>query len=199
MSILNSKANMYVIWFPRDFFYPEVRERWTPVVKRLKLPYDSLEDFINATVQSVTFPEFSFSNVSQPQTMFNITYRGGKELEPSVEKTISVSFKLTEGFISYWMFFDQIELYRKYSATVPFWPSMYISFLDHHGFELMAFEFKQIVPTSLSQLTVGYSTVVSDFSTFSLGLKYNRYKIIRRLDKNNYTVGISNLTGGIFE
>ena len=37
MSILNAKLNQYAIWFPQDFFYPEVRERWTPVVKRLKL------------------------------------------------------------------------------------------------------------------------------------------------------------------
>ena len=68
-SILNAKLNQYSVWFPRNFLYPEVRERWTPVVKRLKLQYETLEDFINATVQSVTFPEVVLNNVTQPQKM----------------------------------------------------------------------------------------------------------------------------------
>jgi len=193
MSILNAKLNMFVVWFPKDFFYPEIRERWTPIVKRLKLPYESLEDFFNATVQSVSFPEVILKNASQPQTMFNISYRGGKELEPILDKNLTVTFKLTEGFITYWMLFDQIELFQEYAKKQPFWPSMYISFLDHCGFELMAFEFQKIVPSSLSKFDVSYSTVLSDFNTFSLSMTYNRYKIIRRLSHEIYNAGMSKL------
>jgi len=181
MSILNSKLSQYCIWFPQDFFYPEIRERWTPVVKRLKLQYLSLEDYFNATVQSITFPEISLVPATQPQTMFQIKYRGGKELEPILDKNLTVTFKLTEGFITYWMLFDQIELFQFYSERVPFWPSMYVSFLDHHGFELMTFEFQKIIPTNLSQFNVSYATIAADFNTFTLNLTYNRYKISRRL------------------
>jgi len=189
MSILNAKLNMFAIWFPQDFFYPEIRERWTPVVKRLKLSYLTLEDYFNATVQGITFPEVELKNVSQPQTMFNITYRGGKELEPILDKNVTITFKLTEGFITYWMLFDQIELFQQYGIKQPFWPSMYVSFLDHHGFELMTFEFQKIVPTMLSQLPVSYATVAADFNTFTLNLRYNRYKISRRLTNEIYTIG----------
>jgi hypothetical protein len=126
--------------------------------------------------------------VSQPQTMFNITYRGGKELEPILDKNVTITFKLTEGFITYWMLFDQIELFQQYGIKQPFWPSMYVSFLDHHGFELMTFEFQKIVPTMLSQLPVSYATVSADFNTFTLNLKYNRYKISRRLTNEIYTI-----------
>ena len=189
MSILNAKLNQFAIWFPQDFFYPEIRERWTPIVKRLKLQYLSLEDYFNATVQSVSFPEVSLSPNNQPQTMFNIKYRGGKELEPILDKNLTITFKLTEGFITYWMLFDQIELFQQYGAKQPFWPSMYVSFLDHHGFELMSFEFQKIVPTLLSQFSVSYSTVAADFNTFSLNIAYNRYKITRRLTNEVYTSG----------
>jgi len=189
MSLLNAKLNQFTIWFPKDFFYPEIRERWTPVVKRLKLQYQSLEDFFNASVQSVTFPEVTLGPVTQPQTMYQIRYRGAKELEPILDKNITVTFKLIEGFITYWMLFEQIEMYQLYSDTNPFWPSMYVSFLDHHGFELVNFEFQKIVPNSLSQFNVSYASVASDFNTFTLNLLYNRYKITRRLDDKNYTVG----------
>jgi len=191
MSILNAKLNQFAIWFPKDFFYPEVRERWTPIVKRLKLQYQSLEDFFNATVQSITFPEVILATVTQPQTMFQIRYRGGKELEPILDKNLTVTFKLTEGFITYWMLFDQIELFQFYSERSPFWPSMYVSFLDHHGFELMAFEFQKIVPLSLSQFNANYSTVSAEFNTFSMNMSYNRYKITRRLTTEINSAGIS--------
>ena len=100
MSILNAKLTQFAIWFPRDFLYPEIRERWTPIVKRLKLPYLTLEDYINATVQSITFPEVILTPATQNQTMFNIRYRGGKELEPLLDKNLNITFKLSEGFIT---------------------------------------------------------------------------------------------------
>ncbi len=43
--ILNAKANMFTIWFPSNFFYPSIVSKWEPVVKRLKLPYQTIEDF----------------------------------------------------------------------------------------------------------------------------------------------------------
>lgn len=191
MSILNSKQNMYVCWISKDFFYPEVRERWIPVINRLKLPYTSIEDFINATIQNVTFPEVLLNLATQPQTMFPIKYRGGKELEPILNKNLTITFKLGEGFIGYWLLFEQIEAFQKYADTTPFWPSIHISFLDHHGFELMVFEFQKIVPLTMSQLSLNYSTVAAEFNTFTLSLMYNRYKIIRRLTNEVYTVGKS--------
>lgn len=190
MSILNAKLNQFQVWIPRDFFYPEVRERWTPIVKRLKLPYLTLEDYINATIQSITFPEVILTPAPQPQTMFNIRYRGGKELEPILDKNLNITFKLSEGFITYWMLFDQIEMFQFYSDRLPFWPSVFMSFLDHHGFELMSFEFQKIIPLGMSQFNVSYATQAAEFNTFTLALAYNRYKIIRRINSKIYTLGL---------
>jgi len=189
MPLMNAKLNQYAIWFPKDFFYPEIRERWTPVIKRLKLPYQSLEDFFNAAVQSTTFPEVLLNTVEQGQSQFKIKYRGGKELEPILDKSLTVTFKLSEGFITYWMLFEQIEYFLLYQETAPFWPSMYVSFLDHHGLELIVFEFQKIIPTGMSQFNVSYATVGADFNTFTLNLTYNRFKIIRRLTNEIYTSG----------
>ena len=191
MSILNAKLNQFAIRLPRDFFYREIREAWTPIVKRLKLQYLSLEDYINATVQSITFPEMILTPVEQPQTMFNIRYRNGKELEPLLDKNLTITFKLTEGFITYWILFEQIEMFQKYSATLPYWPSIYVSFLDNHGFELMTFEFQKIIPIGLSQFNVSYATTAADFNVFTLNLAYNRYKISKRVSSQINNAGSS--------
>jgi len=189
--ILNSLNNQFLVQFPRGLFYPEIISKWEPIINRLKLPYQNIEDFINACVQSVTFPSVEIPGVSQPQGQFNIMYRPGKELEPILEKNLTVTFKLSEGFISYWILFEQIESFIEYKETVPFWPPMYISFLDHRGFELVAFSFEKIIPISLSQFDVAYNTTAASFNTFSMTLRYNRYNIKRRIDDNNYSTGNS--------
>ena len=92
----------------------------------------------------------------------SVTYRGGKELEPLFDKNITVTFKLAEGFVTYWMLFDQIEEYLQYKEDEVFWPPMYVSFLDHHGLELFVFEFEMIVPTGLSSFDVSYATTAAE-------------------------------------
>ena len=191
MSLLNSKLNQFTVWLPKNFFYPEILQRWTPIVRRLKLQYDSVEDFVNASIQSVTFPEMNLELVSQQQAQYTIQQRGGKELEPVLDKTITITFKMIEGFITYWMLWEQIELYLQYGKAQPWWPSAYVSFLDHNGFELVVFEFEKITPVGLSQFDVSYSQVTSEFSSFRLAMHYNRFKIVRRIDDDNYTAGES--------
>lgn len=185
MSILNAKNNMFTIWFPPNFFYPDIVSRWTPIVQRLKLPYQSLEDFFNAAVQSVSLPSVDLNTVTQQQSQFEIAYRGGKEMEVELAKELDITFKLTEGFLSYWIIYEQIEAYLEYKESIPFWPSLNLSFLDMHGFELVGFKFMKIVPLSLSQLDLNYSSTAAEFNTFSMNLRYNRFSIDRKYNKNN--------------
>lgn len=184
--ILNNKQNAFTIYFPPNFFYPKVEKRWLPVINRLKLPYETIEDFFNSTIQSVSLPQISLPILTQQQSQFNIAYRGGKELEPTLEKTLDVTFKLTEGFISYWILFDQIEEYLLYKEDAVFWPNMFVSFLDLNGIELVVFEFEQLIPTSMSQVELSYSQTAAEFNTFSVSLRYNRFNIKRRSESVVY-------------
>lgn len=188
--ILNAKNNMFTIWFPPHFFYPNVVRKWDPIVKRLKLQYQTIEDFFNSSIQSLTFPSMDLPIARQQQSQFDIGYKGGKELEPLFGKDIVLTFKLSEGYISYWIIFDQIEEFLKYDSedSDVFWPSMYVSFLDMHGFELLAFEFNKIVPTNLSSFDLSYASTAADFNTFTLGIRYNRFNIKRRIDSKIYNI-----------
>jgi len=193
MSILNAKGNMFTIWFPPNFFYPNVVKNWEPVVKRLKLPYQTIEDFFNASIQSISIPPVDLNVALQQQRQYEVAYKGGKELEAQFEKTLDVTFKLAEGFVTYWIIFDQIEEYLTYKEGDVFWPSMYVSFLDMHGFELVAFEFNKIVPTGLSAFDVSYATTAAEFNTFTLGLKYSRFNIKRRTTTDTYAINSGRL------
>lgn len=141
---------------------------------------------MNASVQNVSFPAIDLPVIEQPQQHFKIAYRNGKELEPLFDKNLDVTFKLSEGFITYWILFEQIELFMNvYQTKKVYWEPMYISFLDHNGFELIAFIFSQITPTSMSKFDISYATTAAEFNTFTLNLRYNRFKIQRRISEKS--------------
>jgi hypothetical protein len=179
-------------------FYPSIVERWAPVIKRLKLPFEKVSDFMDSCIQSISWPSLSLENVRQQQSQFDINYKGGKELEPIFDKTIEVTFKLSESYISYWILFENIQEFMRYKDGDVFWPSMFISFLDLQGFELVIFEIKQLIPISLGQFSLSYATTAAEYNNFTLGMKYNRFNITRRLDQNNYTVGKNQINGLTF-
>jgi len=195
--ILNNKQNLFVVQFQDSFFYPTIRQRWEPVVKRLKLPYEKVADFLNSCIQSVSWPSLDVPNVQQQQSEFPIVYKGGKELEPIYDKNLSITFKLSEGYFSYFICLEQIEEFLRYKEGNVYWPSMFVSFLDLNGLEIVVFEFEKIIPQSLSQFELSYSSTAAEFSTFTMSLKYNRFNIIRRLDNNNYTLGKNKYPGAI--
>lgn len=177
---------MFRINFPYGFFYEDVQRKWGPVVKRMKLPYETVEDFMNAQIQSVDFPGVSFDNAEQQQRQYPVVYPTGKELEAVLDKNLTIRFKLTESYLTYWILFDQLDYYLKYSRDNHkqcFMQPLRLTFLNTGGFGMLTFEFKQLVPTSLGNLPLSYAAQAADFKTVDFGLKYSRYDIISHVNE----------------
>ena len=54
--VLNNLPQMFSFYFPSNFWYDEVVQTWTPMVQRMRLPYESVADFMNDQVQGVVCP-----------------------------------------------------------------------------------------------------------------------------------------------
>lgn len=180
--VLNNKPQMFAISFPSNFFYPEVKKRWEPLVERMRLPYQSIDDFMNAQIQSIQFPNLNMPTSVQQRWQYEVTYPGGKELEPLIGKSLNITFKLTESYLSYWIMWDQIDTYLHYvhhhTDKKNCWMEpIFLSFLSDAGFELVKFIFREITPTSLSDLNLSYAAQIASYNTFTLGLNYNLFSV----------------------
>ena len=63
--ILNAKNNQFVFRFPKGFIYPEIEEKYNYYLKRLPTPFENILDYVNHTVQSVTFPSVQADQIEQ--------------------------------------------------------------------------------------------------------------------------------------
>ncbi len=179
--ILNSKNNNFIVRFNQGFIYPELDKRYNTYIKRLPIPYENIHDFLTASVQSITMPSLSIDPVDQ--TLYEDPYssRGGRRFETYLDRNFTITFKLYEGYINYWIMFDLFRAYYNLDNREQFLPDIDITFLDHTGFEFITINFNQIIITNLSELSLNYSSNTPEFNTFNAGFRYNYIKIKQRL------------------
>ena len=178
----NAKNNNFYVAFPKKFFYKDVVEKYDFYIKRLPNPYETVADFVNSSIQGITFPSLSMGTVEQAlYEDYPVKWKDGFNFNKSIDKNFSITFKLFEGYINYWILFDQLQYFYDYDADNEFFPPMTLSFLDATGFELIAFTFNKIVMTDLSELELSYANNVPEFQTFTATFVYNYFDVKRRL------------------
>lgn len=181
--ILNSKNNNFFIEFPKTFFYKDVVNKYEFYIKRLPNPYETIKDFVNSSIQGISFPAVSLETVDQLLFDDKVKWKDGFDFKKQFEKTFTITFKSFEGYINYWIMFEQLYNFYDYDADNEFFPDMTLSLLDNTGFELIAFTFKKILMTGLSSLDLSYTSNVPDFNTFTVDFAYNYFELKRRIDE----------------
>lgn len=176
--ILNNLSNNFAIYFSQNFFYPEVNERWLPHVRKLMLPYLTLEDYINSQIQSVTLPAVNMPAGDQQWGRYTLKKRIGKTMDEEMDKSLTITFKLTEGFTTYFILRQQMDLYYQFIKTKPlYWPSINVDIIDDSGHAMVTYEQEQITPESLSEINFSYAHKLGSYNTFTLEMKYNFFNI----------------------
>lgn len=180
--LLNALSQNFVIWMPANFFYPEVNKLWKPVFKRLFLPYLTIEDMFNSQITQVSFPSIQSNNVQQGLQNYALTKRAGKTLDQQMSKNLTLTVKLSESYMTYFIARQQFDLYLKFGENQKnlYFPPINVTILDEGGFENITYTYYQLTPTSLSDFDMSYSARPGTFNTFTWGFQYNYFDIYYR-------------------
>jgi hypothetical protein len=90
--------------------------------------------------------------------------------------------KLTESYLSYWIWWDQIDTYLHYVNNHKdkkncWMEPVKLGFLTDSGMQLIEFTFRDITPTNTSELNLSYAATVAQYNTFTINLRYNYFDI----------------------
>ena len=185
--LLNPLSQNFVIWFPANFFYSEVVKLWTPVFKRMFLPYLTIEDMFNSQITNLSFPSVNSNTVTQQNQNYQITKRSGRQLDQDMNKELTLTIKLSESYMTYFIARQQMDLYLKYGANQKalYFPPINVTILDEGGFENITYTYYQLTPTNLSDFDLSYAAKPGSFNTFTWGFKYNYFDIYYRDESGN--------------
>ena len=177
MTLSNLQQNFTVWWGP-NFFYPEVTDRWLPVIRRQMYPWLSVSDYMLAQIQSFSLPAVNMKNVTQQGGRYQLTKRSGNTLDEAMDKSLTITFKLTEGYTSYFIMRQQLDLYYQIIKTKPLYMSpINIDLLDDSGHAIITYEQEQVTPIGMSELQLSYASKLGSYTTFTLECKYNYFSI----------------------
>jgi len=191
--ILNAKNNQFVFRFPKGFIYPEIEEKYNYYLKRLPTPFENITDYVNHTIQSVTFPSVASDEIEQwvgRKTGVdgkNITknpqyWRQSLDLERVVPKEFTVNLKTADGYLNYWVLFETYRYYLTVPNTEDYFPDLNLMYLDRDGYQMLTVDFRQPLMKGISEVEMNYSATAMEFRTFAVNFKYNTFDINVKLD-----------------
>lgn len=191
--LLNNLSQQFVVYFGHNWFYPEVRDRWEPVMLKMGLPYITLEDMVNSQIQSITFPALNMEPVTQQRAMYTLQKRDVGQVDMRQDKSLNITFKLTESYLTYFIIRHQMDMYHKIGVNVKglYWDPITVQLLDDQGYASITYEQHQITPTGMSELSLSYGARLGTYNTFTLNTVYNFFDIWY---KNTYTGKMEKLT-----
>lgn len=181
--ILNSNNSQFIFKFPSDFLTPEIVEKYNPQITRFPIPYEKIIDYLNHSIQAVTWPQISLELVQQETFNRKADFKGGKSAERQFEKTIDVTFKTNESYINYFIMLDLLLGYWKIGEHTPtFLPDLSLYLLDHSGYVTLILYFEHIVFSGLSSLELSYTDLVPEYKSFTATFNFERFSIKNQID-----------------
>lgn len=186
--ILGAKSNSFVFRFPHRFIPEELETKYNTYLKRLPTPFESISDYINHTIQSVTIPSVSADEVEQingRKTTVdgkNISkhpqyWRQSLDLQRVIPKEFTVNFKSSDGYLNYWALFETFMWYLTVTNKEDYFPDMSLTYLDRDGYEMLVIFMRQPLMKSISEVEMNYSSTSMEFKSFSVTFKYNWFDI----------------------
>src|SRR5574343_1051267 len=159
--LLNAKYSNFVIEFPEGFIYPVIEQRYKPFFDRNDVPFDNCLEYLNHTIQSVSWPGKSVETVQQTIGHDRRVFKPGADSKFYNVRQIDVSFAVMDGYLNYFIMTDLFEEYHALgckSQGRTFLPDILFHILDSDGNVTTTLQFKQIVFSQISALDLSYAS-----------------------------------------
>lgn len=205
MLSLSPRYDLFKFSLPKDFLPVEIEEKYTNILNKNTAVISTPIDYLNESIQGVSFPSISDINVVQEQHGSNagvrVDFGGGKGLgkinvEPKhdivhvspenplekISKEFKVTFRLNQGFYNYFMIYETI-FYKIYKPDrYPSIPFLYIDLLDGTGVINARVKFVDCYIDGIDGLEFDYSKVERSTGTFDITFKFNNidFELVER-------------------
>ena len=186
--VLNNLSQNFAIWVDPSFIYQPVIDTWMPIIRRQKFAYVTLNDFIISQLTSISFPSVQAPGVTQGQQNYQLTKRPGRQLDHLMSKTFTLTFKLSESYLTYFICRQQFDYFLRFGqeyASDLYMPPLSVTILDDGGFEIITYTYNELTPINISDFDLSYSSRPGTFNTFTWEFAYNYFDIYYKDDRGH--------------
>jgi len=176
--IANVRSSQFIFRFPKGWFPKAVTDKWDPYVLRLPIPFETTEAVMTNSIQAVTFPTISMEPVFQTRKLGKQQqYKNSVPIQDLFTREVTVTFRLLEGHINYWIMLDTILCYLNFDEEHLYMDEMYLQSLDQEGHVVNTVRFDKVFFLNMSEINLAYSDNNPDFKSFSATFGFNWMQI----------------------
>ena len=177
--LINPKLNSFYFNFPKGFFSDRVVNKYEDYIKKQPIPFDTVQQFVNSTIQSISLPSLSIDSVQQIRPLGKkINYKGSTPIQDLFTQDFSIGFKQVDGFINYFIMLDTILDFLNFGNPDLFIQDLPVRIMDNEGNILFSVKFEEVIFTSFSTIDLNYTSNNPQTTNFTLGFKCNYIDII---------------------
>jgi len=176
---LNPRNNLFNFQFNKPFMTEEIRNKYYDYLNKVKgSPIKEPLDLINYSIQGINLPGLT-SDLTEQSTMYGRkkTHRNTIHPQELYSKEMTVTFKMFDGFINYFILLDLLNHYYSFDTKDKYIPDQRVYLLDGDGNQIVTINLKRILFTSISDLSLNFSSNVPEFATFDITLIYNELEM----------------------
>jgi hypothetical protein len=176
--LLNVRQNGFIFNFPPDFFAPEIKEKYKKYYQSLILPYDTIDEFMSATVQSIDFPGWTMDPVTQTRLFGKKQdYKNSTQVVDLFTREFTITFKLTDAYLNYFIFLENSLKFLDFSNKTQTFDPMRLTLLDNDDYMVGSIVFKRPILKKQDGFKLSYSTAAPEMKTFTASFGYFDFDI----------------------
>jgi hypothetical protein len=182
---LNSQATQFVFNLPSDFIPQEILNTYKPILEKNWVQYDTVLDYLNSTIKSVSFPGISIQPPEQTLIRGKIrAYKPAKNVQDIVTShEFTVTFRSVDSDLNYWLAYDIFS--KHYLDVVNLYINPFLlTAVDIWRDAIYRIKFFEIIAISLSDNTFDYSQQKTNAKEFTITFKFNFIDIEFILDQS---------------
>lgn len=163
------------------------------------MPYETIEDFMSSTIQSVTFNGFTVPMVTQVRPLGKIQeFHSAKPIAEMFERKFTIKFKLSDAYLNYFIFLDNAlnyldqgnleptNLRKSLSGTgKPFvvdpqgitMDPIRLTLLNNEGYAVSSIVFNHPILAGMTQISLSYNETAPKFNTFDVTFQFYNFDI----------------------
>jgi len=200
-----ARKDLFYVEFTKKFIPQEIEDFYRPYVKNMPTQIDSPRVLVESSLQAVTVPSYRFDGVNQSQVdtlnknSNSTNWRSTINPQEGATKSLTLTFKLLNGYINYWILLDTLFFHYDFKNAEAFIGDISLRMLDNQENVMFTRVYKDCIFTGISDFELSYSDNIQTFETFTIDLQYSNAETIfaNPGNPNMFIANPSNYTGKV--
>lgn len=188
MLSLSPRYDLFRFSLPKDFLPEEIESKYSKVVRSNQSVITTPIDYLNESIQGVSFPGIADVIVTQGQQgsndisrknrkinfepKMNMIYQTPENVLDKIDRSFKVTFRMNQGFYNYFMVYETLFHQVCKPLDRGHQPVYYIELLNEAGEITARILFKNVLIDGIDGLEFNFNKIERDSGTFDVNFKF---------------------------